>query len=350
VATTPDVIPPGAIGLMVGTGNAPLDETLALARRADQAGIGALGAGDGVVENLSVMGALAAVTSSADLVTAIVGWTRTPVTTALAGRTMQELSGGRYRLGLGTMPRAWSEDWHDVPAPRPLARMRDYVAAVRRAWDARPGEPVSHEGDHYRFAGYAQPTSAAPPASPPISLAVSRPRMAHLAGEVADGVLFNLISSPEWITQQLLPAVREGRGAALTAGSGAGPARPFELSTIAYCVVDDDVERARDLIRPALGFYFTVPYFADALRHHGFERELAAGTAAAQRGDLAAMAAAISDEVVDAFALAGPETQVRRRLAAYLDPLDRVLLCPPIVQTSGRTIELSERIVALAAS
>jgi hypothetical protein len=60
------------------------------------------------------------------------------------------------------------------------------------------------------------------------------------------------------------------------------------------------------------------------------------------------MAAAVSDEVVDAFALVGPETAVLRRLAAYHDRLDRVLLCPPIVESSGRTIELSERIVALA--
>jgi 5,10-methylenetetrahydromethanopterin reductase len=324
---------------MVGTGNVPLGEALALAQRADRAGIGALGAGDGVVENLSVMGALAAMTSSAELVTAIVGWTRTPVTTALAGRTMQELSGGRYRLGLGTMPRAWSEDWHAVPAGRPLARMRDYVRAIRCTWDERPGAPVDNDCEHYPIRGYTHPGGAPAFTPPPISLAVSRPRMARLAGEIADGVLFNLISSPEWIGDALLPAVRDGLGA---------DARPFEWATIAYCVIDEDVEQARALVRPALGFYFAVPYFADALRHHGFERELAAGSAAFARGDAEGMAAAVSDEVVDAFALVGPETAVLRRLAAYHDRLDRVLLCPPIVESSGRTIELSERIVALA--
>jgi 5,10-methylenetetrahydromethanopterin reductase len=343
----PDVARPGSIGLMVGAGNAPLDETLALARRADRAGLGALGAGEGVRENLSLMGALGAVTSSAQLVTAIVGWTRTPVTAALAGSTMQELTGGRYRLGLGTMPRAWSEDWHDIPAARPVARMRDYVAAIRRAWESGPDRPVAHEGDHYRFRDYSH--IAAPsdrPAPPPISLAVSRPRMARLAGEVADGVLFNLMSSPELIADTLLPAIDEGRAQATAAAGGA--ARPFELATVAYCVVDDDVERANALVRPGLGFYFTVPYFADALRHHGFERELAQGTAAAQRGDLAAMAAAVSDEMVATFALTGSVTAINRRLDVYLGLLDRVLLCPPMVQATGSTIELSERIVALA--
>jgi 5,10-methylenetetrahydromethanopterin reductase len=332
-----------AIGLMIGTGNVPIGEALALARRADRAGIAALAAGDGVVDNAATMGALAAVTSSARLVTAVAGWTRTPVAAALGALTLQQLSGGRHELGLGPMPRAWSERWHDTEASRPLARMRDYVSAIRAAWAAAPGRPAAHDGPYYRFGGYEHPASAQERAAPPpIALAASRPGMARLAGETADGAIFNLISSPEWIAQRLLPAWAEGR-----AGRRDGPGRAH-LATVAYCAVDDDAERAIALVRPALGSYFAVPYFADVLRFHGFERELAAGTAAAERHDRAAMTAAVSDEMVRAFALVGPVADIRRRLAEYPERLDGMLLSPPIVEASGRTLELSERIVEVA--
>ena len=141
-----------AVGLTVGYGCLELPESVELARRADAAGIGIIAAGDGFVENFSTMGAIAASTSRAELFTSVVGWTRTPVTAALAATTLQDLSRGRYRLGLGTMPREWSEGWHDVEYSRPVSRMRDYVAAIRAAWSARPGEPVDHTGPYYRIA------------------------------------------------------------------------------------------------------------------------------------------------------------------------------------------------------
>lgn len=326
---------------MIGTGNVPIGEALALARRADRAGIATVGAGDGVVDNPATLGALATVTSSAQLVTAVSGWTRTPVATALAATTVQQLSGGRHHLGLGTMPRDWSERWHGIEAGRPLARMRDFVAAVRAAWAAAPGRPASHRGPYYRFDDYEHPAGTRERIEPPpLALAASRPRMAHLAGEIAEGAIFNLISSPEWIGERLIPAWSQGRRESSDDGG--------DLTTVIYCAIDDDVERAIDLVRPALGFYFAVPYFADVLRFHGFERELARGSAAAKRGDPSAMAAAVSDDIVRTFALVGTVSDVRRRLAAYPARLDGVLLSPPIVDAGGRALELSERIVDLA--
>ena len=111
-------------------------------------------------------------------------------------------------------------------------------------------------------------------------------------------MLFNLICSPEWISERLVPAVLQGRDV-----RSRDPG--FTLGTVVYCVVDDDVARATELVRPALGFYFTLPYFAETLRFHGLERELAEGTAAAARGDTAGMTAAVSDEMVSTFALVG---------------------------------------------
>src|SRR5262249_34118924 len=122
-----------AVGIAVGHPGVPLSDALDLAVAAEDAGLGLVAAGEAFGENFSLMGALAASTQRVELFTSIVGRTRTPVTTALAAATLQELSGGRYRLGLGSMPREWSEGWHGVAYDRLVERMRDYVAAVRTA-------------------------------------------------------------------------------------------------------------------------------------------------------------------------------------------------------------------------
>jgi alkanesulfonate monooxygenase SsuD/methylene tetrahydromethanopterin reductase-like flavin-dependent oxidoreductase (luciferase family) len=285
------------------------------------------------------MGALAAGTRSAELFSSIMGWTRTPVTTALGGLTMQELSGGRYRMGFGTMPRAWSEDWHGIEAARPLARMRDFVAAVRSASTSALGEPRSHHGDFYRFDGYERP-SPSRPQPPPIYLAATRPRMAELAAEIADGVIFNLINSPEWIGDVCWPAIEAGL-------SRAGRTRAdLDAGVLLYCAIADDRRRAIEMVRPALGFYFAVPYFAAMLEHHDLRAELRAGREAAARGDRAGMAAAVSDEMVGTFALAGTPDEVREQIRRYAERLDWVLLAAPLMNTPEDSRELVRRIIA----
>jgi alkanesulfonate monooxygenase SsuD/methylene tetrahydromethanopterin reductase-like flavin-dependent oxidoreductase (luciferase family) len=102
-----------------------LADALRLAETAEGAGFGIVTTGEGPAETFSLVGALAMRTTSVELFSSTATWTRTPVTTALAASTVAELTGGRYRLGIGAMPRAWSEKWHDVDYARPVERMRD---------------------------------------------------------------------------------------------------------------------------------------------------------------------------------------------------------------------------------
>src|SRR4051794_28317542 len=140
----------GALGLVVGVGTPSCDEWLSVAAEVEARGLDLISTGDGFNETLSLMGALAARTRTVELMSTIMSWTRPPVISAHAGSTLQALSGGRFRLGFGTMPRQWSEQWHDIGADKPLARMRDYVAAVRAAARSEPGAPVSYAGPFYR--------------------------------------------------------------------------------------------------------------------------------------------------------------------------------------------------------
>jgi alkanesulfonate monooxygenase SsuD/methylene tetrahydromethanopterin reductase-like flavin-dependent oxidoreductase (luciferase family) len=327
------------LGLSVGYPGNPLADALRLAQQAETAGFGLIGAGEGSSENFSLMGALATCTETIGLVTSITGWTRSPVTTALAASTVQELAGGRYRLGLGTMPREWSERWHGVDYDRPASRMRDFVAAIRTAWRSAPGQRVDHRGAFYSFAGYERLTRPAV-APPPLYLAATRARMARLAGEVADGVIFNLITSPAWVSDILLPAYAEG----LT--ESRRDRASVDIGIPVYCAIADTLDQARDLARPALAFYFAVPYFADILRHHDFLCELETGYAAAGRGNRAGMIDAVSDAMIDTFALVGTGADVTAQLSRYTRVADWVMLTVPIGNVPEVTRQLGERIVA----
>ena len=98
------------------------------------------------------------------------------------------------------------------------------------------------------------------------------------------------------------------------------------------------------MVRPALAFYFAVPYFAAMLEHHGMDAELRAGREAAARGD-AAMAAAVSDEMVRTFALAGTPDDVREQFRRYGALLDWVMLAPPLMNAPDDSRELVRRII-----
>lgn len=323
----------------MGRPGIPLVEALALAETAERAGFDIVGAGEGFFESFSLMGALTQRTRNVELMTSVTNWTRTPVTTALGMATLAELSGGRYRFGLGAMPRAWSERWHDVSASRPVERMRDLVAAIRAVLEAESGRPIDHEGPYYRVRGYER-TSPRTPLRVPLYLGATRRRMAELAGEIADGVVFNTVHSIAWLRDVAWPAVTTG-----LERSGRRR-RGFDAGVLLYCVIADDEAEAFDLARPTLAFYLAVPYFGDVLRHHGWDRELERGRAALARRDLPGAARAMSDDIVEAMTLAGTPDQVRAKLGRYGSLVDWVELATPLGNPPDVTRALTDRIVS----
>ena len=285
-----------ALGLALGQPPLPLAEALDLADQAEAAGFGLLGVGDLLADSLTLVGALAERTTRAELFTSVAGWTRTPVTTALSAATAAELSRGRFRLGLGPMPRAWSEEWHGVDYSRPVERMREFVGAVRSAMESTFDSPTSFAGERYSFSNYRRfsPVVAEPV---PIYLGATRTGMTSLAGEIADGLIANAVHSVSWLRDVQLPALEKGLAA------GGRSRDDVDVGVLVLCAIDDDVERARQLARQAISVYFVAPYFGDLLRHHGLTRELEDGLRATAAGDREAAADAVSDELVELMAV-----------------------------------------------
>ena len=328
-----------AIGLALGQPATPLAESLALAERAEAAGFGMLGVGDAMADSFTLAGALAARTTQVELFTSVAGWTRTPVATALAAVTAAEVSGGRFRLGLGPMPRVWSEEWHGVDYTRPVERMREFVASVRAATRSSIATPVSFEGEMYSYRGYTR-LSPTPVAAVPVYLGATRGGMTRLAGEIAEGLIANAVNTVEWLRDVQLPALEDG----LAAG-GRGRA-DVDVGVVVICALDEDMTRARALARRAIAVYFVAPYFADLLRHHGLARELEHGMRASERGDHEAAAAAVSDELVDLVAVCGSAAAVREQLARYEGLVDWLMLSPPIGGSAATVGEQTERLIA----
>jgi F420-dependent oxidoreductase-like protein len=235
---------------------------------------------------------------------------RTPAAAAMVGLTLDHLSGGRLRLGLGVSGPQVVEGWHGVPFGSSLARTREYVAIVRAALARR--EPLTYDGEVYTLpvpGGPGKPlkTNVVPLREDiPIYLAAMGPRNVALACEIADGWL-PLLFCPERADVFGLPPLREG----------------FDVAPMVLTAIDDDEAAARDAARSPIALYVgafgsrTSNFYADLVRRYGFEAEVDAIQAAALEGRMAEATAAVTDGLVDALALAGSGAKVRDRLDAY---------------------------------
>lgn len=296
------------------------DGAVALARTAEALGYDLVLAPEGNRSDApSVLGAVAAATERIGLASGVMQIpARTPALAALTAATLDELSAGRFRLGLGVSNADVSEGWYGAPFDRPLGRVREYVCIVRAALRR---ETVRFAGEHYRLpsgpggarAPLVLPT---PPVRPeiPIYLAAVGPRSLALAGEIADGWI-GVFASPD----RVAAAVAIVGAARLAAGR---PAEGFEIiPSVAASVAPDPVLAAGPLRA----------HMAHLLGLGTAERNVYCGLAsdlgfrdAVERirrcragGDLPAAAAAVPFEFIDQVALVGPVPRIAGRLAEY---------------------------------
>lgn len=292
-------------------------------RLAEDAGLGGVWTAEAWRDSLVPLAGVAAATSRIPLGTDVCQWTRTPVTMELAAADLDELSGGRFTLGLGTGPAEWNENWHGIAYERPLVRMREYVEAVRLLSGAHLGAPVTFEGEFFQVRDYAR--MRGPVARRiPIHIGATRAGMARLSGAIADGINFNVVLSAPYIREVMLPAVEAG---ARDAGRDPGEvARGLLVST----AVSDDRAQAYRWARHQLAFYAGIaPYFQVVMAHHGFEADYVKVRDAFLAGDAPGAVELVTDAMVDELALAGTPDEVRGKLARYEGIVDFVMLYAP---------------------
>jgi F420-dependent oxidoreductase-like protein len=294
-------------------------ELIALAQDAERLGYDSAWAAEAWgTDAATVLAWLAATTTTLKIGSAIFQIpARTPANTAMTAATLDLMSGGRFLLGLGLSGPQVVEGWHGQPWGKPLAKTREYVEIVRSVLRR---ETVEHEGEHYQVP-YTGPSSTglgkplklmARPlrADIPIYLAVFKPRAVELAAEIADGWL-PIFFSPER-ARQTFPA---------PFGRDAG----FDIAPAVPALVADDVEIARDALRPYYALYVGgmgargANFYNDLVASYGFEAEAKHIQDLFLDGKQRDAAAAVPDALIDEMALVGPSDRIRDRLAAWKD-------------------------------
>lgn len=282
-------------------------EQLELAVLADERGLDSVWVAEAWgQETVATLGWLAGKTTRVALGSALMQIpARKPTTAAMAASTLDMLSDGRFRLGLGLSGPAVSEGWYGVGYGQPLARTREYVAVVR---SALAGEPVLlpvTDGGKATGAGKALKMLAEPVGDRlPIYLGALGPKAIDQCYEIADGWL------PFTVGTEMLSERPK-------------PDRPFDVSPIVPVAVDRDVDAARDAVRPWLGFYLGAMgtpkkhFLVELAQRHGHGESAREVQRRFLAGDRDGAAAALTTDLIDAMAIATRPEGLADRLEAY---------------------------------
>jgi probable F420-dependent oxidoreductase len=252
--------------------------------------------------------------------------------TAQTAWDLQDLSEGRFVLGLGTQVKAHITRRFSMPWDRPAARLREYILALREIWESFQTEgSLQFEGEFYKH------TLMTPFFNPgpiehqeiPIYIAGVNTRLARLAGEICDGFHVHPFHSPEYVRQTVKPAIVEGADEA-----GRDPEQVV-LATSAFVVVaenDEETKIQRESVRAQISFYASTPTYRTVLEAHGWEEAGERLGTMAREKKWREMPTLISDEMLAAFAVEAAPDEIGPALKErYEGLIDRVALYLPFV-------------------
>lgn len=308
------------LGLLLGFEDS-LATLVEIARQGEAAGMGSMYTVEAGRSALVPAAAVINATERIRVGTYIVNaYGRDPWLTGLAARDLDELSGGRFVLGVGTGNVHFNEWYMGVDSSKPLAKMRDYIEIVRAVVAARAGEPVRYEGKVHQIRWRASWDPARERL--PVYLSASGPKMVRLAGEVSDGVGVGIMASTAFLRDIVQPNARAGAAAA---GRDPG-ALAFPMG--AQISVNQDEERARDATRASIcGLFHPVPhpYYDSQLRQLGFAEFADRATQLMPAGRVRDAMNLVPEEVIDTMTITGTPQQCAARIAEYEGLADEVI-------------------------
>lgn len=322
------------LGLNLGYwGPGPIaDEQLRLTLEAERLGYDSVWVAEAYgSDGVSIMAWLAVQTSRIGIGSAIMQIpARTPTMTAMTAATLDALSGGRFRLGLGVSGPQVTEGWYGQPFDHPLGRTREYIDIIRLALSR---QTVRYDGQFYRLPrpggeGKALKMILHPLRERiPIYLAAMGPKNVALTAEIADGWI-PLFFAPEhagmWKESLEEGAARSGRDLS-----------ELDVAPFVAVAIGDNLPELRDRMRPMVALYVggmgseKTNFYNRLVTRYGFGEAAAKVQAAYLTGDRPAAMAAVPDELIDMTSIIGPKEKVKDRLAAYRDAGVGTMLVAP---------------------
>jgi F420-dependent oxidoreductase-like protein len=338
------------LGINLGYWGGGMDaDNLAVAQEADKLGYSVCWAAEAYGSDApTVLAWVAAHTERIDVGSAILQIpARQPAMTAMTAATLDSLSGGRFRLGLGVSGPQVSEGWYGVKFDKPVARTREYVEIVRKAMTR---ERLSYEGEHWTLplpGGPGKPLKLTVHPQReyiPLYIAAIGPKNLEQTGEIADGALL-IFPSAEHLEDTAITHLRAGRekvGKTLE-DFDVCPTLPISVGE------DEDVSTLADMFRPYTALYVggmgsrKQNFYNQLAQRMGYEKEAAEIQDRYLSGDKAGAAAAIPQQLIDSTTLLGSVDRIADRMAAYAAVGVTTLTLAP----AGFTLD--ERVAALHA-
>jgi F420-dependent oxidoreductase-like protein len=323
------------LGLGVGYSGARMSIDLGLIQEAERLGFHSVWAAEAYGSDaVTPLAWIAGQTARIQIGTAIMQMAaRTPAMTAMTATTLDQLSGGRFLLGLGVSGPQVVEGWHGQPYGKPLVRTREYVEIVRRIW-ARE-RPLEHQGEHYRIP-YRGPgaTGLGKPLKSilhgrriPIYLAAIGPKSVAQAAEIADGWM------PIWYSPYRTQVYAEALAAGFGRAGGGTSRATFDVAPSVTVVQGPDTQACLDRVKPALALYIGgmgargKNFYHDLACRYGFEAAARAIQDLYLAGKKDEAVAAVPDRLADEVSLVGPPERIRDRLAPWREAGVTTLLC-----------------------
>jgi probable F420-dependent oxidoreductase len=267
---------------------------------------------------------LASTVKGLDLMTNVaIALPRNPIQLAHQANDLQEISEGRFILGLGTQIRAQIEKRYGVEFDRPVARIKEMVGALRAIFATwNEGERLDFRGEFYRHTLMTPTLNPGPNpyGPPPIYLGALGPRMTRAAAEVADGLLVMPFGSKRFLHHKTMPAVREGLAAAGRAAD--------DLAVVPEVIVS--VGEDHSSTRMLLAFYGSTPAYRPVLDAHGWGDLQPELNAMSKQGRWQEMSTLIDDEILHTIAACGTPAEIAAHIRDRVDGVsDRICLYQP---------------------
>lgn len=303
-----------------------LSDAATRARQAEDAGYDGVLCAEVAHDPFLPLALAAAATTRIQLGTGIaVAFARNPMTVAVSANDLHLLSQGRFVLGLGSQIKPHITKRFSMPWSSPAARMREFILAIRAIWSTwNTGEPLAFRGEFYRHVLMTPMFDPGPNpyGTPAIHLAAVGPLMTSVAAEVADGLVAHAFTTWSYYREVTLPAVERSLAAAGRSRSD------FTISMPLFVVSGRDEHELAARARPArqqIAFYGSTPAYRPVLEHHGWGELGDELNRLSKQGEWSKMGDAITDEVLDAFAIVGEPASLAAKIAErFGGVLDRV--------------------------
>lgn len=230
---------------------------------------------------------------------------RSPMDTAYLSWDLQELSNGRFALGLGSQVRGHIVRRFNMPWGKPAARMRDYILALRHIWASwQNGTKLDFNGDFYNF-NLMPPFFTPNPIEHPdikVYIAAVNTNMLQVAGEVCDGILLHSFNTPKYTKDVILPNLEKG------AAKAGRSLKDIDINGGGFIVTgatEEEIEANRNITRGRISFYASTRSYAPVMNAHGWNDTAQKLYRMSVDGKWSEMPNLITDEMLDAFAVVG---------------------------------------------